>query len=192
GAMDVAVAEDQLSQAIGRGGQNVRLASELTGWTINVMTETQAEEKTEKETATIVSLFTGGLGVDEEVAVILIEEGFTTMDEVAYVPEAEMLEIEEFDENIVSELRQRAREYVLTKAIAAEESDESIPKEDLLQMEGITQELAEKMASHKICTMEDLAEQATDDLVDLIGITQELAGSLIMKAREPWFSTEAE
>ena len=191
GSMDVAVAEDQLSQAIGRGGQNVRLASELTGWTINVMTEAQAEEKSEAEIASIVALFTEGLGVDDEIAAILIEEGFTTMDEVAYVPEAEMLEIEEFDEGIVSELRQRAREYVLTKAIAAEESDESIPQEDLLNMEGITQELAEKLASNKICSMEDLAEQATDELVELIGISQEQASSLIMKAREPWFS-EAE
>lgn len=187
--MDVAVAEDQLSQAIGRGGQNVRLASELTGWTINVMTEAQAEEKNESETASIVALFTEGLGVDEEVAAILIEEGFTSMDEVAYVPEAEMLEIEEFDEGIVSELRQRAREYVLTKAIAAEESDELIPKEDLLQMKGMTQSLAEKLASNKICSMEDLAEQATDELVDLIGISEEQASSLIMTAREPWFST---
>ena len=188
GSMDVAVVEDQLSQAIGRGGQNVRLASELTGWTINVMTEAQADEKSEAETATVVSLFTEGLGVDEEIAAILIEEGFTTMDEVAYVPEAEMLDIEEFDETIVSELRQRAREYVLTKAIAAEETDELVPKEDLLQMEGMTQELAEKLASNKICSMEDLAEQATDELVDLIGVDQEEAGKLIMKAREPWFA----
>jgi len=137
-------------------------------------------------------LFTEGLGVDEEIAAILIEEGFTTMDEVAYVPESEMLQIEEFDESIVSELRQRAREFVLTKAIAAEEADESLPHDDLLQMEGMTQELAEKLASHKICSMEDLAEQATDDVVDLIGISQEQAGILIMKAREPWFATESE
>ncbi len=192
GSMDVAVAEDQLSQAIGRGGQNVRLASELTGWTINVMTEAQAEEKTEAETASIVALFTEGLGVDGEVAAILIEEGFTTMDEVAYVPESEMLAIEEFDESIVAELRQRAREFVLTKAIASEEAEEGVPQEDLLNMEGMTQELAEKLAKNKICSMEDLAEQATDDVVELTGISQEQAASLIMKAREPWFSTEAE
>ena len=190
GSMDVAVAEDQLSQAIGRGGQNVRLASELTGWVINVMTESQADERNEAEVASIVSLFTEGLGVDSEIAAILIEEGFTTMDEVAYVPEAEMLEIEEFDETMVSELRQRAREYVLTKAIAAEETDESIPHDDLLQMEGMSQELAEKLASYKICSMEDLAEQATDELVELVGVSQEEASKLIMKAREPWFATE--
>ncbi len=191
GSMDVAVAEDQLSQAIGRGGQNVRLASELTGWTINVMTEAQAEEKNEAETASIISLFTDGLGVDEEIAGILIEEGFTTMDEVAYVPESEMLAIEEFDEAIVAELRQRAREYVLTKAIAEEEVDEGITQDDLLQMEGISQELADKLANHKIYSMEDLAEQATDDLVDMIGVDKEEASKLIMKAREPWFAAES-
>lgn len=190
-AMDVAVTEEQLSQAIGRGGQNVRLASELTGWEINVMTEAQADEKSDAESASILSVFMEGLGVDEEVATILIEEGFSTMDEVAYVPKAEMEAIEEFDEGIVDELRQRARDYVLVQAIAEEELDEdNMPEQDLLNMEGMTSELATQLAKNKIKSMEDLAEQAVDDLIEMVDLDQEKAAALIMKAREPWFTTE--
>lgn len=189
-AMDVAVTEDQLSQAIGRGGQNVRLAGELTGWEINVMTEAQADEKNDAENASILKVFMEGLGVDEEVASILIEEGFSSMDEVAYVPKQEMEAIEEFDEGMVDELRQRARDYVLAQAIAEEELDEKDTDTDLLTMEGMTPELAAELAKHNIVTMEDLAEQAVDELVEIVDIDAEKAGALIMKAREPWFSTE--
>jgi len=189
-AMDVAVAEDQLSQAIGRGGQNVRLASELTGWEINVMTEAQADEKNDAETASTLKVFMDGLGVDEEVANILIEEGFSSMDEVAYVPKQEMDAIEEFDENMVEELRQRARDHVLSKAIAVEEKEEDVPAEDLLNMEGMTEALAVELAKKKIKTMEDLADQAVDELVEMVNLDAEQAAALIMKAREPWFSTE--
>ena len=191
-AMDVAVTEDQLSQAIGRGGQNVRLASELTGWEINVMTEAQADEKNDAETASVLQVFMKGLDVDEEVANILIEEGFTSMDEVAYVPKQEMEAIEEFDETMVEELRQRARNHVLAQAIAQEEESEGVPSDDLLSMEGITPELASVLAKNSIKTMEDLAEQAVDDLVEIVelGLDADKAGALIMKAREPWFTTE--
>ncbi|HFE37305.1 MAG TPA: transcription termination/antitermination protein NusA [Gammaproteobacteria bacterium] len=189
-AMDVAVTEEQLSQAIGRGGQNVRLASELTGWEINVMTEAQADEKNDSETASILKVFMDGLGVDEEVASILVDEGFSSMDEVAYVPRQEMEAIEEFDETIVEELRQRARDYVIAQAIAEEELAEDVPAQDLLEMEGMTPELAAKLAKHKIKTMEDLADQAVDDVVEMVGLDAEKAAALIMKAREPWFSTE--
>jgi len=189
-SMDVAVAEDQLSQAIGRGGQNVRLASELTGWEINVMTVTQAEEKNESETSSLRDMFTKQLDVDEEVANILVDEGFSTMEELAYVPKQEMLNIDEFDEDIVDELRQRASDFLLTKAIAEEEKSEKGPEQDLLDMEGITDELASQLAKHNITSMEDLAEQAVDDLVELVGVSNEEAAALIMKAREPWFTTE--
>lgn len=188
--MDVAVKEDQLSQAIGRGGQNVRLASELTGWEINVMTESQAEEKSEAETASILQSFMEQLDVDEEVAAILVEEGFSSIEEVAYVPKQEMMGIEEFDEDIVDELRQRARDVLLTQAIAQEELGGKKPQQDLLDMEGITEELANDLAKQGICSMEDLAEQAVDELVEVLDIDEEKAASLIMKAREPWFSTE--
>jgi len=189
-AMDVAVTEEQLSQAIGRGGQNVRLAGELTGWEINVMTEAQADEKNDSETASILKVFMDGLDVDEEVANILIDEGFSSMDEVAYVPKQEMEAIEEFDESMVDELRQRARDHVLAQAIAVEELDEDLPAQDLLDMEGMTSELAAQLVKHKIKTMEDLAEQAVDDLIELVNLDAEKAAALIMKAREPWFSTE--
>jgi len=189
-SMDVAVAEDQLSQAIGRGGQNVRLASELTGWEINVMTEAQAEEKNESETASLLGMFSENLDVDQEVAAILVEEGFSTIEEIAYVPKQEMLGIEEFDEEIVDELRQRASDFLLTQAIAVEEKKEGGPENDLLEMEGMTKELATELARNEIKSMEDLAEQAVDELVDITGIDKEQAASLIMKARQPWFSAE--
>ncbi|MDH5731414.1 MAG: transcription termination factor NusA, partial [Gammaproteobacteria bacterium] len=190
-SMDVAVAEDQLSQAIGRGGQNVRLASQLTGWELNVMTESQAEEKSETEAVELLNLFKEGLDVDDDVAAILVEEGFSSIEEVAYVPLQEMMAIEDFDEDIVEELRRRARDYLITTAIAQEEQlSGQPPTQELLDMEGMTEELAAKLSEHGIVTMDDLAEQAADDLVDMIAIDAEQAGKLIMKAREPWFASE--
>ncbi|WP_018881790.1 MULTISPECIES: transcription termination factor NusA [unclassified Thioalkalivibrio] len=189
-SMDIAVEEDKLSLAIGRGGQNIRLASQLTGWELNVMTEEQAAEKSEAEAQQLVTFFMEALDVDEEVAGILVQEGFTTLDEVAYVDEAELLAIEEFDEDMVEELRNRASDALLTKAIAAEEGREGYqPAEDLLSMEGMTAALANKLASHGVCTMEDLAEQASDDVVEMTGLDTEEASALIMTARAPWFET---
>lgn len=188
GSMDLAVSEEKLSQAIGRGGQNVRLASELTGWTLNVMDEAQAEQKSESESQALVQNFMQQLDVDEEVASILVQEGFSSIDEVAYVPIDELVSIEEFDEDIVEELRGRARDALLTKAISG---DNQPPAEDLLTMEGMTEPLAYKLAEQGIVTMDDLAEQAVDDLLEIEGITAEQASVLIMKAREPWFA-EAE
>ncbi|OOG22205.1 transcription termination/antitermination protein NusA [Thioalkalivibrio denitrificans] len=191
-SMDIAVAEDKLSQAIGRGGQNIRLASQLTGWELNVMNEAEAAEKSEAEAAELQRMFQEQLDVDEEVAAILVQEGFSSIEEVAYVPTSEILQIEEFDEEIVEELRARARDALLTKAIASEEEISSHePAEDLLGMEGMDRELAFKLAAEGICTMEDLAEQAVDDLVDIAGLDPEKAGELIMTARAPWFEEQA-
>jgi N utilization substance protein A len=190
-AMIIAVAEDQLSQAIGRGGQNVRLASELTGWELNVMSEQQAAEKSEAEQQELIELFKEQLGVDEEVASILVQEGYTSIEEVAYVPLNEMLAIEEFDEDIVEELRNRAKDVLLTKALAQEEElDEAQPADDLLQMEGMDDHLARILASHGVITMEDLAEKSVDDLIDIEAISEERAAQLIMTARAPWFAEE--
>lgn len=186
-SMDVAVAEEQLSQAIGRNGQNVRLASELTGWELNVMTETQAEEKSEAEGRALVQMFTEKLNVDEEVATILVQEGFSSLEEVAYVPVAEMLEIEEFDEDIVDELRSRAKDALVTQEISDEEHNEQEPSADLVSMEGMDSALAEALAARGVCTMEDLAEQAVDDLMDIEGMDEARAAALIMEARKPWF-----
>ncbi|MBK1691460.1 transcription termination factor NusA [Ectothiorhodospira mobilis] len=191
-SMDIAVSEEKLSQAIGRGGQNVRLASQLTGWELNVMSEQQAQEKTEQETAELQQLFMDNLDVDEEVAAILVQEGFSSIEEVAYVPTAEMLQIEEFDEEIVNELRGRARDALLTRAIASEEQFQGgEPAEDLLAMEGMDPELARQLAGQGICTMEDLAEQSVDDLVEQTRLDPEKAASLIMAARAPWFADQA-
>ena len=190
-SMDVAVVEDQLSQAIGRSGQNVRLASQLTGWQINVMTETEAAEKGEAEVNKIKQMFKGFLDVDEEIALILAQEGFTSIEEVAYVPEQEMLQIEEFDEALVEELRNRAKDLLLTRAIANEEVvGEAKPAEDLLTMEGMDEDTAYILASRGIITMEDLAEQATDDLMEIQGMDEKRAAELIMTARKPWFENE--
>ena len=192
GSMNVAVIEEQLSQAIGRSGQNVRLASQLTGWELNVMTEAEAEEKAEQESKKAHEMFMSALDVDEEIAVILVQEGFTSIEEVAYVPEAEMLDIEEFDEDLVGELRQRAKDLLLTRAIASEEQlGDARPEADLLNMRGMDEELAYKLAAAEITTMEDLAEQAVDDLLEIEGLDEERAAELIMTAREPWFA-EAE
>ncbi len=190
-SMDIAVEEDKLSQAIGRGGQNIRLASELSGWELNVMTETDAEQKSEQETKQLLDLFTEQLDVDEEVALILVQEGFSTIEEVAYVPTAELLEIEEFDEDIVSELRNRARDILLTQAIVQEEKiDEAEPAEDLLSLEGMDKSLAFKLASEGVVTREDLAELAVDDLLDIKEMDHDKAAALIMKARAHWFEAE--
>ena len=192
GSMDIAVPEEKLSQAIGRGGQNIKLASQLTGWVLNVMDEVAAEEKSEGESRQLVENFMAQLDVDEEVAIILVQEGLTTIDEVAYIPESELIEIEEFDEEIVNELRGRARDALLTMAIANEETAAAgEPQEDLLSMEYVDDELAHKLSRHGICTMEELAEQSTDELEEIEGIDAEFAAKLIMKAREPWFA-EAE
>ncbi len=190
--MDVAVAEDQLSQAIGRGGQNVRLASQLTGWTLNVMDESQAEEKSESEANELKRLFTEQLDVDEEISVILVQEGFSSIEEIVYVPNSELLAIEEFDEDIVEELRGRARDVLLTQAIMKEESiGDAEPAADLLEMDGMDKDLAYELAGRGVITMEDLAEQAVDELLDIEGLDKERAGALIMTARAPWFAEEA-
>ncbi|MAR00500.1 MAG: transcription termination/antitermination protein NusA [Oceanospirillaceae bacterium] len=187
-SMDVAVAEDNLAQAIGRGGQNVRLASELTGWEINVMTESEAVEKQNEEASAYVGVFMDSLDIDEDFALLLVEEGFTTLEEVAYVPMEEMLQIEGLDEDVVIELRNRAKDALLTSALASEEKLEAAePAEDLLTMDGMEKHLALVLASKGICTMEDLAEQSIDDLLDIEGMTEEKAGELIMTARKPWF-----
>jgi transcription termination/antitermination protein NusA len=193
GSMDLAVKEENLSQAIGRGGQNIRLASQLTGWELNVMNEQDAQEKAESETRGLVEQFMTQLDVDEEVASILVQEGFTTIDEVAYVPLQEMLAIEGFDEDLVEELRNRAKDVLLTRAIAKEESLPDVePSEDLLSMEGMDEELAYTLAGRGIVTMEDLAEQSVGDLVEIEGMTGERAAALIMTARAPWFQAGSE
>jgi N utilization substance protein A len=187
-SMDIAVAEDKLSQAIGRGGQNIRLASQLTGWDLNVMTETDAEQKSESEAKELVQNFMKQLDVDEDVATILAQEGFSTIEEIAYVPQAELKSIQEFDEEIIKELRNRARDVLLTQAIASEESlDQSMPADDLLLLEGMSPDLALALARRGVRTREELAEQAVDDLADIDGLEAEEAGKLIMKARAHWF-----
>lgn len=190
-SMDIAVAEDKLSQAIGRGGQNIRLASQLTDWELNVMTEEQAAEKSETEAASTLEVFMESLDVDEEVANILVAEGFSNVEEVAYVPESELVEIEEFDEDIVAELRGRARDWLLTKAIAKEEVMSDVqPAEDLLNMEGMDDKLAHAIAGIGAATMEDLAELSIDELMVVDDMDEEKAGELIMTARKPWFENE--
>ncbi|HHO69794.1 MAG TPA: transcription termination/antitermination protein NusA [Gammaproteobacteria bacterium] len=191
-SMDVAVTNDQLSQAIGRGGQNVRLASQLTGWNLNVMDVEEAEQKSEEEAQRLQKMFMEDLDVDEEVAAILVQEGFSTVEEIAYVPNSELLQIEEFEEAIVEELRGRARDVLLTRAIAQEEKlGGAKPAQDLLEMEGMDETLAYELAGRGIVSMEDLAEQAVDDLLEIEGMDEERAGQLIMTARAPWFA-EAE
>ena len=190
-SMDVAVSADNLAQAIGKGGQNVRLASELTGWVINVMTTEDALEKQEAESSNFVESLMEALDVDEDVAVVLVEEGFTSIEEVAYVPLEEMSAIEGFDEDIAEELRARAKDALLTRALASEEQLTNVePAEDLLTMEGMDKALAYKLTAKSIITMEDLAEQAVDDLMDVDGMDEEKAAALIMTARAPWFAEE--
>jgi N utilization substance protein A len=187
-SIDIAVAEEKLSQAIGRGGQNIRLASQLTGWDLNVMTESDAEQKSETEARELVQTFMKQLDVDEDVATILVQEGFSTVEEVAYVPQSELMSIAEFDEDIVKELRNRARDVLLTQAIASEESlDQSMPADDLLLLQGMSPDLALALARRGVRTREDLAEQSIDDLSDIEGLAADEAGKLIMTARAPWF-----
>ncbi|MCW9052131.1 MAG: transcription termination factor NusA [Motiliproteus sp.] len=187
-SMDVAVAEDNLAMAIGRSGQNVRLASELTGWELNVMTEEDAAEKQQQEVSGVVEDFVKHLDIDEEFAQLLVEEGFTSVEEVAYVPMEEMLAIEGLDEELVNELRTRAKDALLNIAIASEEQLESAqPAEDLLAMDGMDKHLALVLATKGIVTMEDLAEQSIDDLMEIEDMDEEKAGQLIMTARAPWF-----
>jgi N utilization substance protein A len=191
GAMDVVVDEENLAIAIGRGGQNVRLASELTGWRINIMTADESAQKQAEEAQSVRALFTSKLDVDEEIADILIEEGFTSLEEVAYVPLQEMLEIESFDEDTVNELRTRAKDALLTMELAHEESVEDV-SQDLRDLDGLTVELISKLADAGIHTRDELADLATDELVEITGQTDEEAVALIMKAREHWFSDDSD
>ncbi len=191
GSMDIAVSEDNLAQAIGRGGQNVKLASELTGWILNIMTEAEASDKHEEEAGSIIENFMSQLDVDEDVAVVLVEEGFTTLEEVAYVPVEEMVAIEGFDEEIVEELRSRAKSALTTQELANEEKlEDAEPAQDLLEMEGMDTRLAFQLAKIGVVTMEDLAEQAVDDLSEIDDLDEERAGQLIMIARAPWFEED--
>ncbi|ALO47290.1 transcription elongation factor NusA [Pseudohongiella spirulinae] len=186
--MDVAVEEDNLAQAIGRSGQNVRLSAELTGWAINVMSIDEAQEKQQQEASTYIMAFMNKLDVDEDVAELLVSEGFTSLEEIAYVPMDELLNIDGFDEDIARELRDRARDALLTQAIASEEGLSSANLEaDLLNMEGMDDTLAMALAGKGILNMEDLAEQSIDELMDIDGMDEERAGKLIMTARAPWF-----
>ncbi|MER0216008.1 MAG: transcription termination/antitermination protein NusA [Nitrosomonas sp.] len=186
-SMDIVVDDDNLAQAIGRGGQNVRLASELTGWELNIMTVEESKAKHEQESSQICQLFMQKLDVDEEIAEILVQEGFVTLEEVAYVPLNEMLEIESLDEETVTEIRNRARNVLLTDAIANEEKVEHVA-EDLLAIEGMDINLVRELAAKGINTQADLADLAADDLVEITGIDIERANQLIIKAREPWFT----
>ena len=190
-SIDVAVADDKLSQAIGRGGQNVRLASELTGWNINVMTAKEASEKNQSEAMAFVEIFLEALDIDEDMSVLLVQEGFSSVDEIAYVDESELLSVEGFDEDIVAELRQRARDALLTQLILKEEKlEESKPAEDLLQLDGMDDKLAYILATKEIITRDDLADLATDELMEITDLTEAQAAELIMEARKHWFEEE--
>lgn len=186
-AMDVVVDEENLAIAIGRGGQNVRLASDLTGWKINIMDAAESAQKQANETQATRQLFMEKLDVDEEIAEILISEGFTSLEEVAYVPIQEMLEIESFDEDTVNELRSRAKDALLTMEIAREESVDEV-SQDLRDLEGLSPELIAKLAAGGVHTRDELADLAVDELTDITGQTPEEATALIMKAREHWFA----
>ena len=186
-AVDVVVAEDQLALAIGRGGQNVRLASDLTEWQLNIMTVAEADERNAAEDEAIRKLFTEHLNIDEETADILLQEGFATLEEVAYVPAAELLEIDGFDEEIVEVLRNRARDAILTLAIASEENLEDVA-DDLRSLEGLDTEMLRDLAQAGIITRDDLAELAVDELIEITGVTEEEAKKVILAAREHWFT----
>lgn len=189
--MQVAVAEENLAMAIGRSGQNVRLASQLTGWEINVLTEEEAGKQQEAELGRYVDLFRDQLEVDEDLAQVLAEEGFTTLEEVAYVPMEEMLAIDGFDEDLVTALRTRAKDVLVNQALAKEEKLETAePADDLLNMDGMTKHLAFVLASRGIITMEDLAEQSVDELSEIEGLSEDAAAQLIMTARKPWFEEQ--
>jgi len=185
--MDLAVQKDQLSQAIGRNGQNVRLASQMTGWTLNVMTVEDFNSKSEQESNKIINLFTSSLDIDEEFAQLLVSNGFSSLEEIAYVPKEELMVIEEFDEEIVEELRNRANDILLAQALSGGGDLDAVQSDDIMTMEGMTDALAAILIARGIKTVEDLAEQSVDELLDIDGMTEEKAGTLIMKAREPWF-----
>ena len=193
-SMDIAVEEDNLAQAIGRNGQNVRLASQLTGWELNVMTVVQLREKHQAEAASVISVFTQALEIDEEFAAVLVEEGFSSLEEIAYVPLNELLEIEGLDEELIGELRVRAKDFLATKALVDEEGlEDTKPADDLLALEGLEGHLAYVLASKGIITLENLAEQAVDDLLEIEELNEAKAGELIMAARNIcWFSEDAE
>lgn len=192
GSMDLAVSDDNLAQAIGRGGQNVRLASELTEWQINVMSTEDWNAKQAEEAGSSKDVFIKHLDIDEDVADVLVDEGFTTLEEVAYVPMEEFLAIDGFDEDIAEELRSRAKDALLTQALANEEqSGDPLPAEDLLNMEGMDNVLANELAIRGVITMEDLAEQSVDELMVIDEMEEDRAAALIMKAREPWFAEDA-
>lgn len=188
-SIDVIVNKEHLSQAIGRSGQNVKLASELTGWKLNVMSEEEADKKTETENAGVLELFVEQLGVEEEVAEVLVQEGFSSLEQVAYIDIEDMLKIPGFDREIAEELQNRAKDVLLTQALSADV--DSTPAEesadDLISMKGMTEELAQKLASNNIVCMEDLAELSVDDLLEIADLDKETAAQLIMTAREPWF-----
>ncbi len=189
--MDIAVAEEQLAQAIGKGGQNIRLASELSGWTLNIMTEADFAAKAETESQDVLQTLQETLEIDEDVAALLVEEGFASVEDIAYVSEEELLAIEEFDEDIVEELRNRANDYLLTQALVDDDAQQ--PADDLLALEGMLPELAKMLAKNEIVTQEDLAECAVDELLEIEGldIDAKLAADLIMLARAPWFETNS-
>lgn len=190
--MDLAVREDQLSLAIGRNGQNVRLASELTGWTLNVLSESEAQLKTEQESENIKELFMKQLDVDEDIATLLTYTGFTSIEEIAYVPKDELLGVDDFDEEIVTELQNRARDALITKELVTEEELSRVePSVDLLEIEGVTKELAYQLARRGIVTREDLAEQSVDDISDVHGLDEKNAAKIIMLAREHWFTEKS-
>ena len=184
--MEVVVDEENLAVAIGRGGQNVRLASELTGWQINIMTQAEASEKRDEETAKIRADFMASLDIDEAAANVLIEEGFSSVEEIAYVPEKELFAIEAFDRDTIEELRQRARNKLLADALAREENLRKAEK-DFLELDGMDNDLANKLVAHDVKTLDELAELATDELVEMTGIDEERAKKLITGARAHWF-----
>jgi N utilization substance protein A len=187
-SMDVVVAEDQLSAAIGRNGQNIRLASMLTGWELNVISQEQAEERDQQEFEKLSRLFMDNLQISSELAESLIEAGFTTLEEIAYVPVQELMEVEGMEESLLSTLRQKAKDSLITKAIAEEERlGENAPANDLLEVEGMDKQLAYTLANKGIVTREDLAELSVDDLMEIEGMDEEQAGKLIMAARSHWF-----
>ena len=190
-SMDIAVEEAKLSQAIGRGGQNIRLASELTQWKLNILSESEALEKDDAELKEITDLFVETLSVGEDVAILLAQEGFTTIEQVAYVPISELEKIEGFDEKLVNELRERAQDKLLIEAISTEETlDEHGPEEDLLNLKSVDEELAYSLARNGINTREKLAEQSVDELIDIEGLNEEIAAEIIMEAREIWFEED--
>jgi len=187
-SMDIAVDESQLSQAIGRNGQNIKLASQLTGWSLNIMTVEEADDKNEEEAQNLLNQLIENLDIDEELAILLLNEGFTSLEEVAYVPLQEMLDIEDLDEETVLALRERAKDVLLTKAISAEEQlGDAEPAADLLAMDGMNEQLAHQLAARNIISMEDLAEQSVDDLLEVQNMDEKQAAELIMTARVPWF-----